>query len=114
MVVSQIEMEGVRKKDYFGLRMYDLTPEIKPTVKCTFALSPTEKATMEGKLSFDRHEGSHTYPEEVVVSLWTTEKPVITERAFNGGYYRVEIVAPRRVFTKMCEKALQKLWLLEE
>lgn len=113
MTVSQVEMEGVKKKDYFGLTMWDLTPTIKPTVHCTFALSPTEKAVMEGKLSFDRHEGSYVYPEEVVISLWTTEKPVIKERAFNGGYYRVEIVVPRKVFTKMAEKALEKLWLLE-
>jgi len=113
MTVSQIEREGIRKRDYFGLLMFDLTPTVKPTVKVTMALSPTEKATLEGELSFDRHEGSYQYPEEVVISVWCHNKPMIQPRAYNGGYYRVEIPVPRRVFTKMLEKTLKKLWLLE-
>jgi len=113
VTVSQVQMEGVKKKDYFGLAMYDLTPSVAPTVDCTFALSTSEKATMTGKLSFDRHEGSYKYPEEVVISIWTHNRPVVEQRAFNGGWYRVEIPVPRRVFQKMCEKALEKLWLLE-
>lgn len=113
MTVPEIERVGVRKRDYFGLSMFDLTPTIKPTVKVTMALSPVEKAVLEGQLSFDRHEGSYRFPEEVVISVWCHGKPIIRQRAYNNGYYRVEIPVPRRVFTKMCEKALQKLWLLE-
>jgi len=109
-----IENEGLRKRDYYGLKMWDLTPTVKPIVECTFALSPTQKATLKGPLSFDRHEGSWKYPEEIVISIWSNNKPILhEERAFNQGYYRVEINVPRDVQTRMFMKALEKLWILE-
>lgn len=111
---TETRLKGVRKRLYFGLQMFDLTPSIKPTVKATMALSSTEKIEFQGSLSFDRHEGSYQYPNEVVISVWSHGKPVFKERAVNDGYYRVEIPVPQRVFTKMCERALEKLWLLEE
>ena len=112
-MLSETRLKGVRKRPYFGLQMYDLTPSIKPVVKTTMALSSSEKVEFQGSLSFDRHEGSYMYPNEVVVSVWSHSKPVVKQRAYNDGYYRVEIPVPQRVFTKMCERALEKLWLIE-
>jgi len=112
-MLSEQRLKGVRKKPYFGLQLYDLILSIKPTVKATMALSATEKVEFSGSLSFDRHEGSYMYDNEVVVSVWSHDKPVFKERAVNDGYYRVEIPVPQQVFTKMCERALEKLWLIE-
>lgn len=111
--MASSDLKGVAKREYFGLRMFDLTPEVKPKVKATVAVSPQKKWVQEGLLSFDRHEGSYQFPEEVVITVWSREPPVVKDRAFNEGYYRVEIPVPKAVFIKMCEKALQKLWFIE-
>lgn len=108
-----VELEGIPKKEYKGLRMYELNPEIQPNVKCTFAISPSEKFVQEGRLCFDRHEGSSKFQDEVVVSVWSRQPPHREARASNDGYFRVEIPVPLAVFVKMCEVALKKLWLLE-
>ena len=108
-----VSLEGVHKRDYKGLRMFDLTPEIKPQVKCTFATSAVEKYVQEGTLTFDRHENSSTYEDEVVITVWGKDAPYTDTRADNGGWYRTEIPVPKQVFIKMCEKALEKLWFTE-
>ena len=61
MTVSEVALKGVARKVYKGLRMHDLTPELQPQVKCTFAISTADKYVQEGILTFDRHENSHTY-----------------------------------------------------
>jgi len=58
MALSEFELFGFRKRDYFGLRMWHITPEIQPLVKATLAISPTEKWLFTGTLTVDRHEGS--------------------------------------------------------
>lgn len=108
-----VELEGVQKRTYKGLRMFDLTPEIAPTVKCTFAISKDAKYIQEGTLTFDRHENSYKFNDEVVITVWSRESPCTSQRADNDGYYRVEIPVPKQVFIKMCEKALEKLWFTE-
>lgn len=112
MTVTELERLGLRKRTYKGLTMFELTPSIRPAVKATFALSPTEKVLMKGVLSIDRHEGSHSFPDEVVISVWTRDPPFFERRAENDGYYRLEIPIPINVATKLFEKALEKLWLL--
>lgn len=111
--MGSVEKVGVQKRTYKGLRMFDLTPEIKPTVKCTFAVSPSKKFVQKGLLSFDRHEGSYKYNDEVVITVWSKNPPYEEHRADNQGYYRVEIPVPKAVFIKMVEKALEKLWFTE-
>lgn len=114
MTVTQLEREGAKKKDYFGLQMFELAPEIKPSVTATFTWGPSKKAVQQGILSFDRHEGSYKFSNEVVITVWSKNPPQLdVDRAYNDGYYRIEIPVSQHVFLKMCEKALQKLWLLE-
>jgi len=113
VTVSKVRQKGVRKNDYFGLTMYELTPEIQPKVKVTLALSPTEKVEQEGIFTIDRHEGSYKYADEVVLTVWSCDKPILKQRAYNDGYYRVEIPIPKATAIKLFEKALQKLWLCE-
>jgi len=108
-----VALEGVQKRTYKALRMFDLTPEFQPTVKCTFALSHRSKYVQKGTLTFDRHENSYKFPDEVVITVWSREPPYEEPRADNDGYYRVEIPVPKAVFQKMCEKALEKLWFTE-
>lgn len=112
MTVSELERVGVVKKDYNGLRMIELTM-LRPRVKATMAISPTEKMLQIGTFSIDRHENSHSFSDEVVFSVWGFARPVYEKRARNDGYYRVEIPVPLRVAIKMLEDALHKLWLVE-
>jgi hypothetical protein len=113
VTVIDFERLGKRKTRYKGLDFYNITAPIKVNVNVTFALSPSEKASMNGSLSFDRHENSVRYNDEVVISVWSHEAPVIEERADNGGFYRVEIPVPLPVFQRMCETAIDRLWNLK-
>jgi hypothetical protein len=113
-MVSQLEKEGVQKKDYFGLKMFDLTPEYKPLVHASFTWSKDKKAMQEGVLSFDRHEGSYRFSNEVVISVWSKSPPVLNvDRAYNDGYYRIEIPVDQHVFLKMIDRAQKRLRGLE-
>ena len=101
---------GKKKKRYNGLDFYEITYPITIDVNTTFALSPTEKAVMTGKLSFDRHVNSFMYEPEVVITVWSTSKPHIEARAENEGYYRLEIPVPVPVFERILHLALDRLW----
>jgi len=114
MVLSEVERLGLRKRNYKGLTMFELSYPLRPAVKATFALSPTEKVLMKGVLSVDRHEGSHSFPDEVVISVWTRDPPFFERRAENDGYYRLEIPVRVDIAKKLFERALEKLWLLPE
>lgn len=79
------------KREYSGLKFTELS-EIQPDVHASFTWSRTEKAYLHGKLSYDLHEGSYQYPDEVVTTVWTNEPPDINVlRAYNHGFYRIEI-----------------------
>ena len=103
---------GIVKKDYKGLRFFELTVGMRPYTKCTMAISPTEKLLQLGKFSIDRHENSHTFANEVVFSVWGFQKPIYETRAVNDGYFRTEIPIPLHIAMRMLEKALEKLWLV--
>jgi hypothetical protein len=106
---SEFEELGLRKNPYKGLDFFDLTAPVKANVPVTFALSPTEKASMTGFISFDRHENSYAFNDEVVISCWSREPPIIEKRAENQGYYRVEIPVPLTVFEQMLQLALKRI-----
>ena len=101
----------VEKRPYFGLQFTELA-KTQPDVNASFTWSKGEKAYLRGKLSFDRHKGSYKYPNEVVLSVWSKEPPEIAERAFNNGYYRIEIPIPESVFLRMVEEAATALFQL--
>jgi hypothetical protein len=113
LTVSDFERLGERKKQYKGLDFYNITAPLQVNVNVTFALSPSEKASMNGSLSFDRHENSVRYNDEVVISVWSHEAPVIETRAENNGDYRTEIPVPIAVFQELCQTALTRLWNLK-
>ena len=104
---------GKVKKEYFGLRMYELVPELQPKVTSTFTTSKNEKLVLVGILSLDRHENSNKFEDEVVVSVWSRDPPYIEQRAFNDGYFRLEIPVKLETFVKLMEACLKRLWLLE-
>jgi hypothetical protein len=106
---SEFEELGLRKNPYKGLDFFDLTAPVKARVPVTFALSPNEKASMSGFLSFDRHENSYAFNDEVVISCWSREPPIIEKRAENQGYYRLEVPVPLDTFERMLELALRRI-----
>lgn len=100
------------KKPYFGLQFVELTKS-QPDVHASFTWSKDSKAYLHGKLSFDRHKGSWKYPNEVVISVWSRNPPEIKiDRAYNSGYYRIEIPIPESVFLRMVEEAATALFKL--
>ncbi len=109
MNVSKFEALGLRKTPYKGLVFFDLTAPLKVNVPVTFALSPTEKASMTGLLSFDLHQNSYAFNDEVVISCWSREPPIIERRAENAGYYRLEIPVLLTPFEQLLELALKRI-----
>ena len=101
---------GLEKQPYKGLRFYDLTYDVKPVVNATFALNYDEKAVLRGKLSFDRHENSWMYNDEVVISLWSHTPPKIEARAESNTKFRLEIPVPLLSFAQMCAVAQERIW----
>lgn len=101
----------VEKRPYFGLQFVELT-KTQPQVHASFTWSKDSKAYLHGKLTLDRHKGSWKYPNEVVISVWSKEPPETVQRAYNDGYYRIEIPIPEAVFLRMIEEAASTLFAL--
>lgn len=114
MTVTEFEKFGVKKRDYYGLELYDITPETKPFTYATLAVYEDWKLAQPGVVSFDRHEKSYRFNDEVVISVWATDPPFWVERAVNDGYYRNEIPVEKPDFILMSQQALQRLWFNEE
>jgi hypothetical protein len=93
----------VRRREYFGLTFDELA--VLDDVTCTFAISKDEKLVLKGKFSIDRHAGSYKFDDEVVLTVWGTEPPVWEERAWNKGFFRLEIPVAIGLF----ETALHRL-----
>ena len=93
-------VEAVVKEPYFGasnqaLQFLELAS--LPDVKATWAISPEEKLVAKGTLALDLHQNSHTFKDEVVISLWSSKYPDLNipeRRALNKGFFRVEIPIP--------------------
>ena len=109
MTTSKFEALGQQKRTYKGLQFFDITSPIKAKVPVTFALSCNEKASMTGFLSFDRHQKSYIFNDEVVISCWSINPPKIEKRAVNQGYFRCEISVPLDVFERMVAVAINRL-----
>jgi len=101
----------VEKKPYYGLQFTELSPT-QPDVNASFTWSKGKKSYLRGKLSLDRHRGSYKYANEVVISVWSRDPPETVDRAYNDGYYRLEIPIPESVFLKMIEEAASNLFAL--
>jgi integrase len=73
------------------------------------------RITFTGTCTIDRTEGSYKYGDQVQFVLWTYDMPKIEMiRAPNGNYCRMEIAIPKEHAAKFLERALQKLWSLEQ
>lgn len=102
---------GLRKRDYKGLKFFDLTYDVPVRTNVTFSISEREKYVMrDAALSFDRHENSYRYNDEVVISVWSNEAPVLEVRAENETAFRCEIPVPLLTFTQMCAVAQDRIW----
>lgn len=76
-------------------------------VTCTFAISKDEKLVLKGKFSIDRHTGSYKFEDDVVLTVWGTEPPVLEKRARNKGFFRLEIPLPIAAAIRLFETALR-------
>jgi hypothetical protein len=101
---------GQKIRAYAGLEFRNLTFDLPVSTKATLAINNTEKYVLAGSLSFERQENSYRYENEGVVTLWSREPPVLESRAYNDGYFRVEIPVPLVAFSKMCELGWQRTW----
>lgn len=112
MTVSELEKEGVRKRDYNGLKIYEIA-KCPVLIEATTAHSQNEKFVYKGIFTIDRTENSWKYGDQVQFCLFTTEKPYVRQRVNHDGYYRIEIAIPKNIAVKMLESALHKLWFIE-
>jgi len=93
-------VEAVVKEDYYGaskqpLKFLELAK--MGNMKATWALSPTKKLVAIGTLALDIHHNSHTFKDEIVITLWSKKYPDLNmpeSRALNKGFFRVEIPIP--------------------
>lgn len=97
----------VRRRGYFGLTFDQLAAA--DDVTCTFAISKDEKLVLKGKFTIDRHAGSYKFHDEVVLTVWGTEQPVLEKRAWNKGFFRLEIPLPIAAAIGLFETALHRL-----
>lgn len=109
MLVSDL---GKRKKDYFGLTIYELASH--PVTHATVC-SGEEHQKWTGTFAIDRTEGSYRYGDEVQFVVWSTDPPKIKmERAPNDGYYRIEICIPKQEAVRLLETALTRIYNAEK
>ena len=113
---SQVERVGVVKRDYAGLRMRGATPEFKPVVEATMALSQERKLIQKGIFSIDLHgRDSWKYPGgEVVFSVYSRDPPFEASRPFNSGWFRNEIPVDLITGLRMLELAWKRAYVLRE
>lgn len=90
----------VVKEPYYGSSkqaLHFLELASMPNMKATWALSPTKKLVAKGTLALDIHQNSHTFKDEIVITLWSNKYPDLNipePRALNKGFFRVEIPIP--------------------
>ena len=93
-------VEVVVKTPYYGASKQALqfTELVKlENMKATWAINPKEKLVAIGTLTLDIHHNSHTFKDEVVITLWSLKYPDLNRpenRALNKGFFRVEIPIP--------------------
>jgi len=95
------------KRHYFELT-FDELAFLEGSV-CTFALTQDQKLTLQGRFSIDRHHGSHTYNDQVVLSVWGRVPPVLSKRPPNRGFYRMELPLAIPAAIKLFQVALRRL-----
>ena len=78
-------------------------------VNCTVTLPGHDlKAVLRGKLCFERHEGSHTYEDEVIINVWSQEPPTIKRSNVEEGTWRLEVpVELHEFYYTICETKRQ-------
>ena len=113
-MVSMLEKEGLRKRDYNGLAIYELakTDRVRGV---TATLSDSEKLHyVDPTVCIDRTENSWKYGAECQIVVWSIRKPEIRNRVEGPQpYHRIEICLPIQEAVRLFESALRKLWLLE-
>jgi hypothetical protein len=92
---------------YFGLTFKQIAAA--EDVTCTFAVSRTQKFVLNGHFAIDVHTGSFKYPRQVVLSVWSLNKPILQGRPLNHGFYRVEIPLEISVAATLFKDALSRL-----
>ena len=98
---------GIKKRDYNGVAFYEMVSY--PVTHATVC-SGAEHQKWTGTFTIDRTEGSYRYGDEVQFVVWSREPPVLkSERAPNGGYYRIEICIPKENAIHLLEDALTRL-----
>ncbi|MFC1486617.1 hypothetical protein ACFLRN_02865 [Thermoproteota archaeon] len=99
---------GIKKRDYNGLSIFELASH--PITHATVC-SGAEHQKWTGTFTIDRTEGSYRYGDEVQFVVWSLEPPKIKmERAFNDGYFRIEICIPKENAIHLLEDALSRLY----
>jgi hypothetical protein len=102
---------GLEKRQYYGLQFFNLTHDVPAVADVTFSVDSKQKYVLKNaRLSFDRHENSYRYNDEVVISAWSTFEPYIESRPLNNTKFRCEIPVPLLTFSQMCAVAQSRIW----
>ena len=109
-MVSRVELEGVAKREYNGLRINELAKYSRP-VEATVAFGD-KRLVFKGFFVIDTTKGSWKFGDQVQLVLWSRDLPDEELRAENDDYSRIEIALPLDSIGTL-ESALKKLWALK-
>lgn len=113
MTVPKLEREGVKKREYNGLEIWEIA-KFPEKVTATVSYGQGNRLVFEGTLTIDRTHNSWKFGDEIQLVLYTREWPTHEKRAKHDGYNRIEIPIPLVKAGTFFESALKKIWALPE
>ena len=85
---------ATKEREYRGMVFADVDT-LKLPIDVEIAVSGTEKLVIKAPLSVETHKGSYKFPDQCVLSCWSTQYPELRPRGVSASkYWRLELVFP--------------------